>query len=180
MNAYALLVLAFAPVVAATKGFTFNDDMVCGYPFEGLVIESISCAPSTFLHALPEGKEPANIYDSHDVCAFGNQMDIVGTVPVTQAISRYYNANLNACFRTGEYSWYNTKKCMLFKTSIDLRAYVDEADEEEAADAEALAAQKARAAYIEPGQITFTARLIIPKRTFTFKPGTIGYIHILS
>lgn len=172
------IVALFVPVANAVKGFTYNDDVVCGYPFENFVIESISCAPSSYVHVWPEGGEPSNLYDSHDVCAFGNEMEIVGRVTVSQALSRVYHANLQACFRTSEVSWYSAKKCMLFKTTLDLRTYVVQEQVEEGqgqgeeADAE-VAASQPYYNYVEPGEFAFSARVVIPKKTFVFNAGTM-------
>jgi hypothetical protein len=163
----------FTSVVYATKGFTYNDDVICGYPFEDFVIESISCAPSSYVHVWPEGGEASNIYDSHEVCAFGNEMEIVGRVTVSQAVARIYHANLQACFRTSQISWYSAKKCMLFKTTLDLRTYaVPENNEEgDEAAAAAVASSQTYLDYVEPGEFFFSARVIIPKKTFVFNAG---------
>jgi hypothetical protein len=171
-----ILLVPFVSVTFATKGFIYNDDIVCGYPFEDLVIASITCTPSTYIDVLPDGGTPANIYDSHDVCAFGNQMDIIGQVTSSQVLTRNYNVNLKACFRTSDISWYSAKKCMLFKTTLDLRTSVEQAlQEQEQADAAAAeGVTQATIDYVEPGVYTFSARVIIPKKTFVFKPGTIS------
>ena len=167
------VVVLFLPVVYAVKGFTYNDDVVCGYPFENFVIESISCAPSSYIHVWPEGGEPSNLYDSHDVCAFGNEMEIVGKVTVSQTLSRIYHANLQACFRTSEASWYSAKKCMLFKTTIDLRTYAVQEPVEEGEDG-AIVESQPYYNYVEPGEFTFSARVVIPKKTFVFNAGKMA------
>ena len=165
----------FIPIVYATKGFTYNDDIVCGYPFENFIIETISCAPPTYVHAWPEGGEATNLYDSHDVCAFGNEMEIAGKVTVSQAVARIYHANLNACFRTSAISWYSAKKCMLFKTTLDLRTY-SKAEEEQVENGEGEAVASSSQTYVdyvEPGEFAFSARVLIPKKTFVFNSGTM-------
>ena len=165
----------FVPVAYAVKGFTYNDDIVCGYPFENFVIESISCAPSSYVHVWPEGGEAYNQYDSHDVCAFGNEMEINGRVTVDHVLARIYHANLQACFRTGETSWYTSKKCMLFKTTLDLRTYAVQEQVEEGDEAAAAAATATQTYidYVEPGEFFFSARVVIPKKTFVFNAGTM-------
>ena len=174
-------VVLFIPLVCATKGFTYNDDVVCGYPFENFIIESISCAPSSYVHVWPEGGEPSNIYDSHDVCAFGNEMEIVGRVTVSQAVARIYHANLNACFRTSQTSWYSAKKCMLFKTSVDLRTYAVQAQAEDGEQsAAAVVASQTYYDYVEPGEFSFSARVVIPKKTFVFNAGTLDCMHNIA
>jgi hypothetical protein len=173
MKGCLILFASLLSVTSATKGFTYNDDLVCGYPFEELVIESIACTPSTFIHVLPDGGQQANLYDSDEVCAFGNQMDIVGRVTISQTVIRNYFVNLKVCFRTP--SWYSSKKCMLFKTSLDLRTSIEQVqqEEEQAAAAAAEGTTVASIDYVEPGDFTFSARVIIPKKTFVFNPGTI-------
>ena len=163
--------ILFVPVVYATKGFTYNDDVVCGYPFENFIIESISCAPSSYVHVWPEGGQASNVYDSHEVCAFGNEMEIVGRVVVSQAVTRIYHANLQACFRTSQVSWYSAKKCMLFKTTLDLRTYAVPEQTEEVDDTDAAASSQTYMDYVEPGEFSFSARVIIPKKTFVFNAG---------
>jgi hypothetical protein len=167
------------PAVHATKGFTYNDDVVCGYPFEDFIIETIECAPSSYVHVWPEGGQASNVYDSHEVCAFGNEMEIVGRVTVSQAVTRIYHANLQACFRTSQASWYSAKKCMLFKTTLDLRTYAvpeqtdDGVDGVDGADS---TSSQTNVDYVEPGDFAFSARVVIPKKTFVFNSGTMNGI----
>ena len=160
------LLTHIAAEVNATRGFTYNDDIVCGYPFENFVVESITCATSTFIHVLRDGTEAANVYDNDEVCSFGDQMDIAGRVTVSQAISRNYYVYLKACFRTSDVSWYSAKKCMTFRSSTDLYNSLDVQTEQETNTA---------IDYSEPGEYTFRSRVQIPKKTFTFKPGMFRY-----
>jgi hypothetical protein len=167
------IVLLFSPIVHATKGFTYNDDVLCGAPFENFFIESITCGQSSFIHVVGDGAQATNVYEQDEICAFGDQMDIVGRVTISQAVARIYYVNLQACFRTGETSWYSAKKCMLFRASMDLASSTTEVVNE----AETQAPNNID--YAEAGEYTFKSRVIIPKKTFVFKPGEFFYVTFL-
>jgi hypothetical protein len=173
------LLLLPVSVAETTRGFTYNDDIVCGVPFEDFTIESITCAPSTFVQVLVDGAQDVNLYENEDVCAFGNEMDIVGSVTISQPVSKWYYLHLNVCFKSSQVVWYANKKCMLFKASMDLvrsdsqadYAWQDQGDDAGADQAAAYQTQQTLD-YAEPGRYTFKSRVIIPRKTFTFNAGT--------
>lgn len=168
LASFLLLLPAF--VAEATRGFTYNDDVVCGYPFEDFIIESITCAPSTFVHVLVDGAQDVDLYENEEVCAFGNEMDIVGRVTISEPVSKWYYLHLNACFKSSQVAWYANKKCMLFKSSMDLvrsNTQVDDGGDDEAASYQATQTLD----YAQPGVYTFKSRVIVPHKTFTFKDG---------
>jgi hypothetical protein len=168
------LVLLCSTCAAVTiRGFTYNDDVVCGYPFENFVIESITCAPSTYVHVLVDGAQDVNLYENEEVCAFGNQMDIVGSVTISQPVSKWYYLHLNVCFQSTEVAWYANKKCMLFKSSMDLVRSTTQVDAAYNADQAAAYQAQPILDYAEPGLYTFKSRVIVPHKTFTFKAGTL-------
>jgi hypothetical protein len=172
------LLLLPAILAETTRGFTYNDDIACGVPFEDFVIESITCAPSTFVHVLVDGAQDVELYENEDVCAFGNEMDIVGRVTISQPVSKWYYLHLNVCFKNSQTVWYANKKCMLFKSSMDLvrsntqadYAWADQGDDAEAYQKSAYQTQQILD-YAAPGVYTFKSRAIIPHKTFTFNAG---------
>ena len=168
------VLLLSALIAEATRGFTYNDDVVCDYPFQDFFIESVTCAPSTFVHVLVDGAQDVNLYENENVCAFGNQMDIVGRVTISQPVSRWYFLHLNVCFKSSQIVWYANKKCMLFKSStMDLVRSNTQIDNAYGEDQASAYQPQQILDYAEPGQYTFKSRVIVPHKTFTFKSGTL-------
>jgi hypothetical protein len=160
--------LWLAPVaVDAGNSFTYNDDLECAYPFEQFQVQSITCAKPTYIQL---GEAQGNQANSEDVCSFGDQMDLYGRVTVSQAVTREYYITLNACFRSGEASWYNSKHCGSYRVKVDLLETITANANANANNA----AQQAYITFLAAGTYNWKARLLIPKKTFNFKNGTMA------
>jgi hypothetical protein len=175
---FSLLWLAPA-AVDAVNSFTYNDDLECAYPFEQFQVQSITCAKPTYIQL---GEAQGNQANKEDVCSFGDQMDLYGRVTVSQAVTREYYITLS--------NWYNAKHCGSYRVKVDLlETLTDNANAKTNN-----AAQQKYITFLAAGTYSWKARLLIPKKTFNFKNGTMplrvlrvkadcthsGKIHIVS
>ena len=154
------ILLLLVPFTSAAKSFTFNDDLVCAYPFEDFQIQSMTCGKPSFISILGDN------YDD-GVCSFSDLMDISGKVTISQAVFHTYYIVLDACFRTGDATWYASKKCMSFRTSLDLLASSSTSNANGGNDANngnAVATQAPYITYLEAGTYDWKARLLLPKK----------------
>jgi hypothetical protein len=175
---FSLLWLAPA-AVDAVNSFTYNDDLECSYPFEQFQVQSITCAKPTYIQL---GEAQGNQANNEDVCSFGDQMDLYGRVTVSEAVTREYYITLS--------NWYNAKHCGSYRVKVDLlETLTDNANAKTNN-----AAQQKYITFLAAGTYSWKARLLIPKKTFNFKNGTMplrvlrvkadcthsGKIHIVS
>lgn len=123
------LVHAVNNSIKRDSGFTYNEDILCTYPFEAFDIQDITCA-KTASHIVIEGVTDQATSDSDSsICHYGDRMEVSGEVTTLEAISNKEKLVLNVCFKSNMAQWYNTgyskqgEKCIKYSTNIDLTPY---------------------------------------------------------
>lgn len=153
--------VSFVPFAkAGTSSFTYNDDLVCSYPFEQFVIDSLTCAPTSYIK-FQTGNEYRDYAEDFSTCSFGDEMDISGRVTIEQAVARKYFLTLQACFQYSD-SWYGSRKCSSFRVPLDLVAAVESTNNNGGQSSENYVS------YLEAGNYAWSARLLLPKKTMSF------------
>lgn len=189
----ALLLLVLPCVSEAAKSFFYNEDIECGYPFDDFTINSITCTDSgSNTYVSGEYDQERDEYDQESYeynlnadeyeqyrdefnrnrnaddgfCWFGQTMDVAGEVNLLEPVYRYFKVKLKVCFQNNDYGYYHYHsyaKCFTYQKKIDLMAdgqrnrylYTQNND------------------YLEEGRHEFQTSLTIPKKSFTFKEGTL-------
>jgi hypothetical protein len=179
----------------------YNEDVECGYPFEEFEIESIECDMNGYLNVDQDEEEmnEQQVYGT-DVCFFGDQMTISGTVTVTEPVFRKMTASMKVCVMSASTnswtSWTGYKKCQVFDTTLDMgfsSAYMQIAEtmgeDEYSASRQQQQYWKYKYdeegegtyndLYLEAGEHTWSAKLQIPTGTFTFRYGELPMVMTL-
>ena len=189
----ALLVLIadLSVVVQSNNGFMYNNDVECTIPFAESSIE-FTCQGNYRQMGNMEYQE-----ESETGCYFGDALMAFGSFVLTQQVNRYFSLTTQVCYYgVSMSSFFNPKRCMTHRRSLDMRNYAlmiaegEESDyakegwdyqtywqdeqrqewEEQREQARAYQAEVEQT-YLYPGTYSFNLGLSVPQKQFQFENG---------
>lgn len=183
-HAVVLLLLQLISSNAATHSFIYNDDVLCGYPFEDFKIESITCSDSNSYSVSGNGGD--NYQNNDGVCYFGQNMDIEGSVTLQEDVYRYFTVKLKVCFQDARDVWYGYNHCSTYSKALDFLKFSSNVQDESNPDQEEDNNYNYyyETNYLQAGEHKFTMNLKVPTKSFTFNEGkrlflTFLHLHVI-